>query len=125
MNARQRYELIRPVLNKEKTAKQIHHEKQVPLSTIYRYLRRFRESDGQIESLSDKSSAPNSSPKWFTEEEKDTVVAYKLSHPEKSTRQIAADLQVRSILQIHDRTVASILSERRLPPPFYPINHPN
>ena len=125
MNARQRYELIRPVLNKEKTAKQVHHENQVPLSTIYRYLKRFRESDGQIESLSDKSSAPNSSPKWFTEEDKDTVVAYKLSHPEKSAHQIAADLKGRGILQIHDRTVANILSERRLPPPFYPINRLN
>jgi hypothetical protein len=125
VNALKRYELIRPILKGEKTAKQVHQETEVPLGTIYRHLKRLRESDGQVESLADKSSTPLSNPKWLTEEEKDLVVAHKLSHPHQSTRQIAAELRAAGILQIHDRTVANILKERRLPPPFYPINRPN
>jgi len=38
VNAIQRYELIRPILKKEKTPDQISKETDVPLSTIYYYL---------------------------------------------------------------------------------------
>ena len=43
MNATQKYKLICPVLNGEKTPKQASEEIGIPLSNIYRYLKRFRE----------------------------------------------------------------------------------
>ncbi len=43
MNIIQRYELIRPILKGEKKPKQISEEKNVPLSNIYRYLKRLRD----------------------------------------------------------------------------------
>jgi hypothetical protein len=49
------------------------------------------------------------------------VVCYKLHHPHESTRQIAQGLAQAGILKIHDRTVANILQERRLTPPFFSI----
>jgi len=38
VKAIQRYELLRPILNKEKTPQQVSKELNVPLSTIYYYL---------------------------------------------------------------------------------------
>ena len=57
MNATQKYELIRPILMREKTPKQVNEEANIPLSSIYRYLKRFREGGGDIKSLEDKSHA--------------------------------------------------------------------
>ena len=54
MNALQRYEIIRPILKGEKTPKQVNEETSVPLSTIYYYLKLFREGGGDIKSLEDK-----------------------------------------------------------------------
>ena len=125
VNALERYELIRPILNREKTPQQVHQETNVPLSTIHRYLSRFRQGGGQIESLADKGHAIHSHPKWLTDEEGDLVVCYKLQHPHESTRQIAFGLAQAGILQIHDRTVAKILKERRLPPLFPTIRQRN
>ena len=120
MDAIQRYELIRPILNQEKTPKQVHQETAVPLSTIYWYLKRFRE-DG-IEGLADKSHAIHSHPKWFTDAEKDTVVSYKLQHPHLTTRQIADGFTQTEGVPIDDRTVAKILKARGLSSPFFSIN---
>ena len=53
MEAIQRYELIRPILLQEKSVKEVHLETKVPMSTLYRYVKLFRE--GGIESLADKS----------------------------------------------------------------------
>ncbi len=71
MNAIQRYELIRPILKHEKTPKQVSEETNIPISTIYRYLKRYRESGGDIESLADKSHANQSHPKWLERKDKD------------------------------------------------------
>jgi len=57
MTATQRYELIRPIIHKEKTIQQVHKENDISIRTLGRYLKRFREGEGQIESLADKSSA--------------------------------------------------------------------
>ncbi len=67
MTATQRYELIRPILQQEKTVEEIHKEADIPISTIYRYLARYRDGWGQIESLENKSRAPRSNPSWCTE----------------------------------------------------------
>lgn len=125
MKALQRYELIRPILTHEKTVQQVHQETHIPLSTIYCYLSRFRFGNGQIESLADQSHAIHSHPNWLPDEDKDQVVLYKLHHPHQSTRQIAAGMREAGILHLHDRTVANILRERRLPPPFCLTNPPN
>lgn len=119
MTATQRYELIRPILDREKTVEQVHKETSVPVPSIYRYLKRYKEG----ESLADKSRAPRSNPHWFTEEEKDQVVAYKLAYPEKSVRQIAKDLSEAETLHISYRTVANILTNRRIPAEFFSPNH--
>ena len=127
MTATQRYELIRPILLGEKTVEEIHKETDIPISTIYRYLARYREGSGQVESLADKSRAPLSNPSWCTEQEKDLVVEYKLAHPEKSLRTIAKELALAEILHISYRTVKNILSERRIPDDFFspmPQNSP-
>ena len=71
MNAVQKYELIRPILKSEKSPKQVSEEKEVPSSNIYRYLKRFQEGDGKMESLADKSHANQSHPRWLTQEDKD------------------------------------------------------
>ena len=125
MNATQKYELIRPILKGEKKLKQVSEEKGIPLSRIYRYLKRLRDGGGDIKSLEDKSHAIKSHPKRLTREDKDKVVQYKLQHPNLSSRQIAAALAQEGILQIHYRTVAGILKERGLTAPFFSINHPN
>jgi len=125
VNAIQRYELIRPIVKREKNPKQISTETGFSLSTIYRYLKRLREGGGDIESLADKSHANQSHPKWLTPEDKDKVIQYKLKHPHLSSRQIARELTQEGILQIHDRTVVNILKEHGLTAPFFSISHQN
>ena len=119
MKATERYELIHPILQGEKRVKEIHQETSVPLSTLYYYLKRFRDGGGQLESLADKPSAAHFHPNWFTEEDKDKVVWYKLQHPEKSARQIARDLAAEEILPINYHSVADILKQRRLTENFF------
>ena len=89
MTATQRYELIRPIIHKEKTVQQVHEENDISIRTLRRYLKRFREGDEKIESLADKSHAAHSHPKWFTCEQKALVVAYKLENPPISAQQIS------------------------------------
>ncbi len=125
VNALQRYEIIRPILKGEKTPKQVSEETSVPLSTIYYYLKLFRESGGDIKGLEDKSHAIHSHPKRLKPEDKDKVVQYKIQHPHLSSRQIAEALTQGDILQIHDRTVANILRERGLTTPFFSTSHPS
>jgi len=125
VNALQRYELIRPILKGEKTPKQVSEETSVPLSTIYYYLKLFRESGEDIKSLEDKSRAIHSHPKRLTQEDKGKVVQYKIQHPHLSSRQITEALAREGILQIHDRTVANILRERGLTTPFFSTSHPS
>ncbi len=125
MNAIQKYELIRPILKGEKSPKQVSEEKDIPLSNIYRYLKRFRENGENIESLADKSHANHSNPRWLTREDKDKVIQYKLQNPHLSSRQIAKALAQECILQIHDRTVVNILKESGLTTPFFSTSHPN
>lgn len=120
MDILQRYELIRPILNREKTPKVVHQETGIPLSTIYWVLRRFRE-DG-IEGLADQSHAIHSHPQWLTEADKDKVVDFKRQHPHLTNRQIAAALSEAGILEIHDTTIAKILKARGVSSPFFPIN---
>ena len=122
MEATQRYELIRPILNNQKTPKQVHQETGTPLSTLYGYLTCFRQSGGQIESLAEKSHAIHSHPKWLTSEDKAKVVTYKLAHPHESSRQIAKGLEQAGILSIHNRTVVNILKARDLSAPFFLTN---
>lgn len=127
MKATERYELIRPILQKEKTVKEVYSETEVPISTLYRYLTRFlicssaslRKGNERIESLALKSRAPHSNPHWFTEEQKDRVILYKFQNPEKSARQIAKDLASDGILQISYHTVSDILKQRQLTNNFF------
>ena len=123
MNATQKYELIRPILKGERTPGQASEETGIPLSTIYYYLKRFREGGENIESLGDKSHANQSHPRWLTQEDKDKIVQYKLQHPHLSSRMIAKELTREGILKTHDRTVANILRERSLTIPFLSISH--
>ena len=121
----QRYELIRPILHGDKSVMQVHQETQVPLPTLYRYLKRFREGNGQLESLRDKSHAPHSHLKWFTDAQKELVVEYKRAHPQKSARQIAKELTETGILSINYHSVADILKQRDATSPPLLINRPN
>ena len=125
MNATQKYELIRPILKQEKTPKQVSEEKNVPLSTIYRYLKRLREGSGDTKGLEDKSHAIHSHPRRLTQEDKNKVVQHKLQHSHLSSRQIATALAQEGILQIHDRTVGNILKEHGLTTPFLPTSRRN
>ena len=125
MNAIQRYELIRPILKGEKTPKEVSEETNIPISTIYRYLKRYRERDGDIESLVDKPHTNQSHPKWFTRKDRDEVVQYKLHHPHLSGRQIAKALTKAGILQINYHSVADIHREHDLTAPFFSKNHTN
>jgi transposase len=125
VNTVQRYELISPILKGEKKPKQVSEEKDVPLSSIYRYLRRLREGNGSIESLGDRSHAIHSHPKRLTQEDKAEVVQYKLQHPHLSSRKIAKALAEEDILQINYHSVADILKERGLAAPFFSTSHWN
>ena len=125
MDATQRYELIRPILHKEKTIGQVHTESGISIRTLGRYLKRFRSSGGQVESLADKSSVSHSHPNWLTEEQKDIVVDYKQKHPDKSSRQIAGELTDSGILSISYGSVINIEKQRRTSPPFCSINRTN
>ena len=123
MNATQRYELIRPILKQEKTPKQVSQVENVPLSNIYRYLKRFQEGSEDMESLADKSHANHSHPRWLTPEDKDNVIQYKLQHPHLGSRKISEALAQEGILQISYHTVANILKERGLTAPFFSTSH--
>ena len=123
MKAIQRYELLRPILNKEKTPQQVSKELNVPLSTIYYYLKRFQDSGENIESLADKTHAIHSNPKWLTS--KDKVVQYKLHHPHLSSRQIAKALTDEGILKVSYHSVSDILDNRGLTNPFLSTSHRN
>ena len=125
MNIIKKYELIRPILKHEKTPEQISKEANIPLSTVYYYLKRFRESGENMASLAEKSHTSHSHPEWLPRKDKDKVVQYKLKHPHLSSRQIAIALAQEGVLQIHDRTVSNILKERGLTAPFLSISHPN
>lgn len=125
MEAIQRYELIRPILQGEKSVKQVHQETKVPLSTLYRYLKRFREGNGTIETLADKSRGAHSHPHWFTSEQKELLVQYKLANPEKSARQISRDLEEKKILKISYHSVTNILKQRGLTEKFFLSNPSN
>ncbi len=125
MNAIQRYELVRPILKKEKTPEQISKETNIPLSTIYYYLKRFQDGDENIESLADKPHANRSHPKWLSQENKDKVIQYKLQYPYLSSRQIAKTLSNEGILQISYHSVADILDSCGLSTPFLPTSHLN
>ena len=125
MNSTEKYELIRPILKQEKTPKQVSKEKNVPLVTIYRYLKRFRKGNEDMESLTDKSHAIRKHSKWFSRKDKDKVVQYKLQHPHLSSRQIAKTLTEEGILQISYHSVADILDNRGLSAPFLSTSHQN
>ena len=125
MNATQKYELIRPILKGEKTTKQVSEERNTPISTIYRYLKRYREGNEDIESLVDKPHTNQSNPNWLTREDKDKVVQYTLHHPHLSSRRMAEALAKEGILQISHHSVSDILKERGLTNPFFSTNHPN
>ncbi len=125
VNATQKYELIRRILKGEKAPKQVSEETNIPISTIYRYLKRYRGGGGDIESLADKPHVNQSHPKWFTRKDKDKVVQYKLQHPHLSARQVAKALAKEEILQTNYHSVADILKERGLTTPFFPTNHAN
>jgi len=108
VNAIQRYELIRPILRHEKTPKQVSEETNIPISTIYRYLKRHREGGGDVESLADKSHANQSHPKWLARKDKDKIVQYKLHHPYCEHYDIleGCDLpQYRGMLSVRDISV--------------------
>ena len=100
MNATQKYELIRPILKGEKKPKQVSKKTGIPLSTIYHYLKRFREGGSNIDSLADKSRAIHSHPMRLTREDRDRVVQYKLQHPHLSSRQMAKALANEGILGV-------------------------
>jgi hypothetical protein len=100
VNATKKYELIRHILKGEKTPKKYSEETGIPLSTIYYYLKRFREGDGNIESLTDKSHTNQSHPRWLTQVDKEKVIQHKLQNPHLSSRQIAEALVQEGILQI-------------------------
>ena len=120
MNITQKYEMIRSILKREKSPEQASKETKTPLSTVYNYLKKFRNG---IEDLADKSHASHSHPKWLTQEDKDKVVQYKLQHPHLSSRKIAKALTKEGILQISNHSVADIIKERGLSTPFLSINH--
>jgi transposase len=125
MDPIERYKLILPILQKKKSVKQVHKETGVPMRTLYRYLKRFRAGDGKLENLADKSHAPHSQPKQFAKADKNKVVGYKLQHPHRSSRQIAADMADEQILKISYHSVATILKKRGLTTPFFSTSHPN
>ena len=125
MNATEKYELIRPILKQEKTPRQVSKEKNVSLVTIYRYLKRFRRGNGNMESLTDKSHAVHKHSKWLTQKDKDKVIQYKLQHPHLSSRQIANALTNEGILQVSHDPVADILENIGLNTPFLSTNHLN
>lgn len=125
MNITQRYEIVRSILKYEKSPKQVSKETKTPLSTIYHYLKKFRDGSENIEDLADKSHASHSHPRWLTQENKDKVIQYKLQHPHLSSRQIARALSRDGILQISYHSVTDILKESGLSTPFLSIDHPN
>ena len=57
MQATERYELIRLILEDGKTVKAASSETGFPTLTLYYYLTRFKEGNRQLESLTDESIA--------------------------------------------------------------------
>ena len=125
MTATERYELIRPIIHKEKTVQQVHKENDISIRTLWRYLKRFREGDEKIESLADKSHAAHSHPKWFTCEQKALVIQYKLENPPISAQQISKDLAEKGILKINPHSVADLLKARGLTKEFFLTHRQN
>lgn len=138
MTAKQRYEIIRPIICKEKTVKEVHNETDVPIPTLYRWLRRFNEGSREVSSLADKSSKPHHHPQWLTPQQRNQVVGYKLHHPQTTSRQIAKELSDNGLLEVSSKTVSNILNEhnlqynpglrsffpsRRRVKPLYPFHH--
>jgi predicted DNA-binding transcriptional regulator YafY len=121
----QRYELIRPILSGEKSVSQVASETEIPIRTLYRYVKRFRESGGQLESLADKSRAPHTRAKMFRETDKDLIINYKLNHPQKSVRTIASELTESGTLSINYHSVADIIRQRGVSHPPFLINRKN
>jgi transposase len=120
LNATDRYKLIDKILDGSKTVKEVSTETGVPTSTIYRYLSRYRKSDGQLESLADKPFGSRAHPNWFTEADKDQVVSFKLYNPHLSSYQIAKGLSEKQRLKISASSVRNILSQRRVREFFSP-----
>ena len=125
MEESQRYEIIRPILKHEKQVEQVAQETGISSRTLQRYLKRYRDSGGKLESLADISHAPHSHPNWFTEEDKDEVVWYKQKNPHKSARQIAHELTESEVVKINYHSVADILKAHRLSTPFFSTRRPN
>ena len=107
------------------TLKQIHQEAGISIRTLYRYLKRFRDSNGQIESLADKSHAAHTHPRWFTPQDKEQVIEHFSQHPHQSASQIAKDLTETGDLFRSESSVSQILNASPLTPPFFPTNHKN
>ncbi len=125
MDPTQRYEIIRPILQREKHIQQVAAETGISSRTLQRYLKRYRDSGGKLESLANKSSASHYHPNGFTEEDKDEVVWYKQKHPHKSARQIAHQLTESGVLKISYHSVSDILKAHRLSTPFFSTRRPN
>ena len=125
MDCTQRYELIRPILQGDKTVRQVAKESGISKRTLYRYLSRFTESGSKISSLADKSHAAHSHPNWFTDEHRAIVIDYKQKDSHKSCSQIAKNLTGAGILQISDRSVLTILKTHHLTSPFLSTNQRN
>ena len=125
MDCTQRYELIRPILQGNKTVRQVAKESGISQRTLYRYLSRFTESGGKIESLADKSHAAHSHPNSFTDEHRAIVIDYKQKDPHKSCSQIAKALTDAGILQISDRSVLTIGKTFHVASPFLSTDQRN
>ena len=114
MTASQRYEIIRPIIGEEKTVKEIHSETDIPLKTLYRWLKRFNEGNREISSLADRPSKPHRHPLWLTPQQRNLVVQYKLHYPQMSSRQIAKELSNIGLLEVSSKTVSNILNQHNL-----------
>jgi len=119
VDSRKRYELIRPILNGEKTVEEVAKANEVSDRTLYRYLARFREGNQTEISLADKSHAANSHPKWFSASDKAKVIVHKLKNPHLSARKIAQELTEQEILPISYHSVSNILKESSLLEHFF------
>jgi transposase len=114
----ERYELIRPILLKEKTVAEVHLKTGLSTRTLYRYLKRFAEQG--ICGLADKSHAVKSHPHRFTESQKEIVVQYKLENPQLSARQIAKHLTESGRLKISYHSVTNVLHAKGIALSFFP-----
>jgi transposase len=122
LTATQRYKLIYPILSGEKTVREVHLSTRIATSTLYRYLQRYHQSGGELESLSDKSHAAHNHPNWFSEEDRDIVVNFKLQNPHFSSYQMADALTESNLLKISASTVRNVLTQRRIRTEFFLTN---